>query len=77
MNGNPMQFLMQMMANGGNPQQILQNMMQNNPQMRGIFNQAKNSGLSMEQYARQYAKQNGIDIEQMINNMKKMGARFN
>ena len=71
-----MQMLMQMMANGGNPQQILQNMMQNNPRMRAILNQARNSGMSMEQYARQYAKQNNIDIDSMMNTMRQMGAKF-
>lgn len=76
MNGNPMQMMMQMMMNGGNPQQILQNMIQGNPRMSAILNQARNSGMSMEQYARQYARQNNIDIDKMINNMKQMGARF-
>lgn len=75
MNGNPMQIL-QMMMQGGNPQAFMQNMLRQNPQMNAIFNQQKNSGLSMEQYARQYAKQNNIDINQLINNIQQMGKRF-
>ena len=54
---NPMQMI-QMLMQSRNPQQMLQNMMNNNPRMKAIFNQAKNSGMSMEQFARQYAKQN-------------------
>ena len=72
---NPMQVLMQMMS-GGNPQQMLQNMLQQNPQFNAILNQQKQSGLSMEQYARQYAKQNNINIDQMINSLKQRGMKF-
>lgn len=75
MSRNPMQIL-QMMMQGGNPQAFMQNILKQNPQMNAIFNQQKNSGLSMEQYARQYAKQNNIDINQYINNMKQMGMKF-
>ena len=63
MNGNPMQFMIQTLMNSKNPQQALQNMMMQNPQMGAIMNQVKNSGMSMEQYARQYAKQNNINID--------------
>ena len=73
MNQNAMQFLMQMLSSGGNPQQVIQNMMQNNPQMNAVLNQVKQSGMSMEQYARQYAKQNNINIDQMLNTLKKRG----
>lgn len=72
---NPMQ-IMQMMMQGGNPQAFMQNMIRQNPQINAIFNQQRQSGLSMEQYARQYAKQNNIDINQYINNMKQMGMKF-
>ena len=75
MGGNPMQIL-QMMMQGGNPQAFMQNMLRQNPQMNAIFNQQKNSGLSMEQYARQYAKQNNIDIDQLISNMQQIGRKF-
>ena len=70
-----MQFLMQMLSNGGNPQQIMQNMIQQNPQMNAVLNQVKQSGMSMEQYARQYARQNNIDIDQMLNTLKQRGLK--
>lgn len=64
---NEMQMLMQMLASGGNPQQIVQNLILQNPQVKAIFNQQKQSGMSMEQFARQYAKQKNIDIQSIIN----------
>ena len=76
MNGNPMQFLMQMLSGGNNPQQIVQNMVQNNPQMNAILSQAKQSGMSMEQYVRQYAKQRNIDIQPMLNMLNKKGIKY-
>ena len=76
MNGNPMQFLMQLMASGNNPQQIVQNMMRQNPQFNAMLNQQKQSGMTMEQFARQYAKQNNIDIDSMANMLRNSGAKF-
>ena len=76
MNGNPMQFLMQLMSSGNNPQQIVQNMMRQNPQFNAMLNQQKQSGMTMEQFARQYAKQNNIDIDSMANMLRNSGAKF-
>lgn len=70
---NPMQFLMQLMANGSNPQQTMQNMIKNNPQFNAIMNQQKQSGMSMEDFVRNYAKQNNIDINPMIEFLKRRG----
>lgn len=74
MPNNPMNALFQMMGNGGgNPQQMVQMLMQRNPKFQQIMNQVKNSGLTTEQYARQYAQQNGIDIDSMANAMRQRG----
>lgn len=70
---NPMNAIMQMMSGGGNPQQMVQMLMQRNPQFSAIMNQVKNSGMTTEQYARQYAKQNGINIDQMVNALRRKG----
>lgn len=70
---NPMNALMRMMSGGGNPQQMVQMLMQRNPQFNAIMNQVKNSGMTTEQYARQYAKQNGINIDQMVNALRRKG----
>lgn len=69
--GNPMQFLMQMMS--GNPQQMVQNAMQQNPQFNALLNQQKQSGMSMEQYVRQQYAQRNIDINPLIDNLRKRG----
>lgn len=71
---NPMQILMQMMS-GGNPQVMLQNAVQKNPQLQAILNQQKQSGMSMEQYVRQIAKQQNVDIEPMLNMLRQRGIK--
>ena len=76
MSNNPMQFLMQMMSGGANPQQIVQNFIRQNPQFNALLNQQKQSGMSMEQFVRQYAKQNNIDINPMLDMLKKNGVKF-
>ena len=68
---NPMQTLMQLMSSGSNPQAMMQNMMKNNPQFNAILNQQKQSGMSMEQFVRNFAKQNNIDIEPMLKMLRK------
>ena len=69
-----MQILMQMM-NGGNPQAMFQQAMQRNPQLQAILNQQKQSGMSMEQYVRQLAKQQNVDIEPMLNMLRQRGIK--
>lgn len=73
MAGNPMQMLMQMMTMGNNPQQIMQNMMMNNPQAKAVYNQMKASGQTPEQFVKQYAKQNNINIDGMLNMLRQRG----
>ena len=71
--GNPMGALMQILSMGRNPQEIVKNALSNNPQVNAILSQAKQSGLTMEQFARQYAKQNGIDIAPLVSALKQRG----
>jgi len=75
MNINPMQ-VMQMLSQSKNPQQMLQNMIQNNPRASAMIKQMQSSGMNAEQYTRQYAKQNNIDIDQIVNNFKNNGMKF-
>lgn len=70
-----MSFLMQLLTQG-NPEQVMQNMVQKNPQFNAILNQAKRSGMSMKDFTLQYAKQNGIDIQPMLNMLSQRGFRF-
>ncbi len=57
--------MMQVIQMGNNPQQFLTNMMRQNPQLNAMFQMGQKSG-NMEQFVRQYAKQNNIDIQPMI-----------
>ena len=57
--------LMQLVQMGNNPKQFMLNALQQNPQAKAMFQMAQKSG-NMEQFVRQYAKQNNIDIQPMI-----------
>lgn len=72
---NAMQMLMQIMS-ASNPQQMMQNMVTQNPQAQAILNQQKQSGLSMEQFTRQLAKQRGVNIEPMLQQMRQRGFKM-
>jgi hypothetical protein len=75
---NPMQMIFQMMQMGNNPQQILNTIVNQNPQARALMNQINNSGMSPQDYLRQYAKQNNIDLDKnpMVQMLKSRGAKF-
>lgn len=65
---NEMQVLaqiIQLVQMGNNPKQFMINALNNNPQAKAMFQMADKSG-NMEQFVRQYAKQNNIDIKPMI-----------
>lgn len=74
--GNPLDLLMQLMMNGQNPQQITQRMIQQNPQLQVLLNQAQQSGMTPQQYALQYAKQNNINIQPLINMFNQRGIKL-
>lgn len=76
MNGNPMQMVMQMLMSGNNPQQLASQIMQSNPQMNAIATQMKNSGMSSTQFLQQYAKQNGKNIQPLINMLSQRGIKL-
>lgn len=71
-----MNNLMQMLRSG-NVQQILTQLQNSpDPQMRQALqqfnianNQMRQSGMSMEQYVKQYARQNNININQIANQL--------
>ena len=70
-----MSFLMKLLTQG-KPEQVMSKMVQQNPQFNAILNQAKRSGMSMKDFTLQYAKQNGIDIQPMLNMLSQRGFRF-
>lgn len=76
MGGNIMQMVIQMLIGGNNPNQLAQQLVQTNPQMKAIANQMKNSGMSPKQFLEQYAKQNNIDVNPIMQMLSKRGIKF-
>lgn len=72
---NPMQFIA-MIKQGQNPQQLMINILegqaQQNPIYANLLNLAKHNRTSdIEQFARNLAKERGIDFDKEFNNFKK------
>lgn len=75
-NNNPMQKMLQMLSMSNNPNQVVQMLAQQNPNVQAILNQMQQSGMTPQQFAMQYARQNNIDINQVANAFRKMGGKF-
>lgn len=75
-NNNPMQQMLQMLSMSNNPNQVVQMLAQRNPNVQAILNQMQQSGMTPQQFAMQYARQNNIDINQVANAFRKMGGKF-
>lgn len=75
-NNNPMERMLQMLSMGNNPNQVVQMLAQQNPNVQAILNQMQQSGMTPQQFAMQYARQNNIDINQVANAFRKMGGKF-
>lgn len=58
------------LLNFQNPQSLIQSMIQNNPKLNNIFQLFKSSGMSPKQFFYNYAQQNGIDPNQLINTLQ-------
>lgn len=70
-----MNMLMSMLSRG-KPQDVIQQTLQSNPQFNAILNQAKQSGMSMKDFTMQYAKQNNINIQPMLDMLEQRGFKF-
>ena len=75
-NNNPMQQMLQMLSISNNPNQVVQMLAQQNPNVQAILNQMQQSGMTPQQFAMQYARQNNIDINQIANAFRKMVGKF-
>ena len=76
MNNNILNTINQFLLSGQNPQQIVNNMIMQNPQYKMLFNQVQSSGLSMKDFVMQYAKQNNIDIQPILNALNQRGYKL-
>lgn len=69
MSFNPFQF-MQMMRNGGNPQQMINQLASSNPQYKQIIDSMMGkSPEEMRQYTENLAKERGVDLQKLMNNL--------
>lgn len=73
---NIVNMITQIMMNGQNPNQIVQQMIQQNPQAQVLFNQMQQSGMSIKDFTMQYARQNNININAIINSLNQRGIKF-
>ena len=76
MQNNPLTMIMQMMNSGTNPQQLMQQIVSQNPQLQVMLNQAQQSGMSPRDYALQFAKQNNINIQPLVNMLGQRGIKL-
>ena len=76
MTNNIVNLIMQMMTNGQNPNQVVEQIISKNPQAQILFNQMKQSGMSIKDFTLQYAKQNNINIEEILNILSQKGIKL-
>ena len=73
---NNINNIMNFITNGQNPNQILQQMLQQNPQAQILFNQMQPSGMSAKDFTLQYARQNNVNIQPILNILSQRGIKF-
>jgi hypothetical protein len=71
-NNNILNFVLQTMTNGINPQQLIAQ----NPQAQALLNQMQQSGMNMRDFTLQYAKQNNINLEPIIQQLNQRGIKL-
>lgn len=76
MSNNIANTILQIITNGQNPNQVLQNMINQNPQAQILMNQMQQSGLSIKDFTLQYAKQNNINIQPILQTLNQRGIKL-
>lgn len=76
MNPNDINGFMNMISMINNPNQALQSIMSQNSQFAGILNQARNTNGGIKAYLRQYAKQNNINIQPVLDMLAQRGVQI-
>lgn len=76
MNNNVINSILQMISNGQNPNQLIQQMISQNPQAQVLFNQMQQSGMSAKDFTMQYAKQNNINLQPILNTLVQRGIKL-
>lgn len=73
---NIINMITQIIMSGQNPNQVVQQMVQQNPQAQILFNQMQQSGMSMKDFTMQYARQNNVNIQPILNALYQRGVKF-
>ena len=64
--------ILQMLSGGVNPQQLINQ----NPQAQILFNQMQQSGMSVRDFTLQYARQNNINLQPLIQQLNQHGIKL-
>ena len=75
MNNNVINEFMKMINAGGNPQAVARQLFDTNQEAKVLLQQMQNmaGGMSPKDFAMQFAKQNGIDTQLLMETAKKFG----
>lgn len=73
MNNNIINFILQ---SAGNPQQVVQTMINQNPQAKILMNQMQQSGMSMRDFTLQFARQNNINLQPILQQLNQYGIKL-
>ena len=76
MNNNIVNLIMQIMTNGQNPNQVVEQIISKNQEAQVLFNQMKQSGMSIKDFTLQFAKQKNINIEEILNTLSQKGIKL-
>ena len=76
MTNNIVNLILQMMTNGQNPNQVIEQLISKNPQAQALFTQMKQNNMSVKDFTLQYAKQNNINIEPILNTLSQRGIKL-
>ena len=72
MSNNIINFVLQTLGAGVNPQQLIAQ----NPQAQILMNQMQQSGMSIRDFTLQYAKQNNINLQPIIQQLNQRGIKL-
>lgn len=76
MNNNIANLVIKMITNGQNPNQVVEQVINKNQEAQILFNQMKQSGMSTKDFTLQFAKQNNINIEPILNILSQKGIKL-
>ena len=76
MNNNIVNLIVQIMTNGQNPNQVVEQIISKNQEAQVLFNQMKQSGMSVKDFTLQFAKQKNINLEPILNTLSQKGIKL-